>query len=92
MSIVIEQIREEINLIDREMASLFVRRMRAVEKVAAYKKERGIQVFDAKREKQILENSESLIDDPDLREYYRRFMTENMNISKDYQHKLIEKA
>ena len=39
--------RRTIDEVDAEMARLFCERMRAVEAVAAYKKERGLPVLDA---------------------------------------------
>ena len=44
---VLLQAREEIGSIDAEMAALFCRRMQAVGRVAAYKKDTGMPVFDA---------------------------------------------
>ena len=38
----LQNARQEINQVDEEMAKLFVRRMRAVEMVAQYKKEHGL--------------------------------------------------
>ena len=46
----LEDARKIINEVDRAMAELFVKRMEAVETVAAYKKERGLPVLDAARE------------------------------------------
>ena len=46
--------REEISAFDREMASLFVRRMNAVRIVSEYKTEHGLPVYDAAREESLL--------------------------------------
>ncbi|MBR2044208.1 MAG: chorismate mutase, partial [Clostridia bacterium] len=42
----LDKARQRINEIDRQMASLFEKRMDAVKRVASYKKEHGIPVDD----------------------------------------------
>lgn len=86
----LEQARLTINEIDKEMATLFERRMRASEKVADFKKEKGLPIFDAAREKEIISEGSKQIEDLVLREYYVNFLKETMNISKQYQSRLIE--
>ena len=86
----IEEIRQEISRIDDEMADLFVRRMQAAEKVAAYKRECGLPVEDKKQEKRVIEGHSGRIDDDELREYYIRFLTHVMEVSKSWQHRLLE--
>ena len=86
----LDNARKNINEIDREMAELFVKRMRAVEKVLEYKRENGLPIFDANREKEIIERGASLIDDVAMREYYLDFLRSNMEISKKFQHRLLE--
>ena len=81
--------RTEINEIDRQLAELFVQRMKAVEKVAEYKKAHSMPIFDAKREQQLLAKGASAVDDAVLREYYVRFQQALMDVSKDYQQRLI---
>ena len=88
----LEQARKEINEIDKAMAELFVRRMRAAEAVAKYKKEHGIAILDEKREAEILERSIDLIDDENIRGYYLDFLKENMSLSKKYQAKFIDET
>ena len=51
----LQEYRTEIDSIDRELLRLFCRRMDAAEKIAAYKAEKGLPVFDAKREAELLE-------------------------------------
>ena len=88
----IEEAREEIRKVDKEMADLFVRRMEAVRDVARYKKERGLQIFDAKQEKKVLDQNSAYIDDTVLRQYYLMFMQDTMDVSKKYQERLISGA
>lgn len=82
--------RQNINDIDKKMAALFEERMREVKKVAEYKREYGLQVFDSSREAQILAKNSELIKDEDLKQYYINFLQSNMDISKKYQHRLLE--
>ena len=46
----LENARKEINDIDKQMMDLFIRRMKAAENIAQYKKERGLPVYDPARE------------------------------------------
>lgn len=85
----IEELREEIRQTDLQMAELFQKRMESVRGVAAYKRERGLQVKDADQEKKILERNVSLIRDEELRSYYLMFMQDVMDISCKYQEHLI---
>ena len=82
--------REKINNIDREMAKLFVERMRAAEDVAEYKKKCGLPIFDAEREQALIERNSEFIEDTALRSYYIDFLKSQMDISKKYQHRLID--
>lgn len=85
----LDKARKEINKIDREMAELFVKRMRAVESVAEYKKERGLAILDNSREEEIIRQNSALIEDEELREYYVNFLRNNMTVSREYQSRLM---
>lgn len=85
----LESARREINEIDQEMAGLFVRRMRASEKVAEYKKQNGLAVRDETREAQVLQRNALRVEDDDLRAYYINFIKNNMALSRSYQQKLL---
>lgn len=85
----LDRLRAEINETDAEMAALFERRMNAARDVAAYKKERGLPVYDAEREAKVIERNLGLIRDPDLRGYYADFITHTMKVSRDYQNSII---
>lgn len=86
----LEKARETINRVDREMAALFAERMRVAEQVAAYKKEHGLPITDAKREAAVIRSGAERVDDPILREYYVRFIQETMALSRAYQRRLLE--
>ena len=82
--------RGEINEIDAQMAELFVRRMRAAEEIAAYKKEHALPILDAAREEQVVQANAKLVEDETLREYYVNFIRNNMAVSRAYQSRLLE--
>ena len=52
----LQEIRNEIDSIDDQIIDLFLRRMECSRKVARYKIENGIPVFNAEREKKILDS------------------------------------
>lgn len=85
----LEEARAQISEIDRQMADLFVARMRASEQVAEYKKENGLPIEDIVREGEVIRSGAGRVNDPVLREYYVRFIQENMAISKAYQTRLL---
>ena len=87
----LHEIREEIRQIEEEMAELFVRRMEAVRKVAAYKNQRGLPVLDREQEARVIQGRSALIKDPELQPFYREFLQETMDISKRWQVYLIQR-
>jgi chorismate mutase/prephenate dehydratase len=82
--------RQRINQIDAQMAQLFAERMDAVRQVAEYKKAAGIPVLDAAREAEVIERNAARIADDRLRAYYVSYLTYNMELSRKYQHALLE--
>lgn len=86
----LENARQKINEIDKEMALLFTERMNAVKQVAEYKRLHGIQVEDTVREAENLKRNSLLIEDENLKPYYVSFLQRNMEISKNFQHRILE--
>lgn len=86
----LENTRMKINLIDSQLASLFEERMKLVVEVADYKKKNNMPIFDSEREKQVIENSIKLLKDKDLAPYFKDFIQSMMDVSKEYQKKIIE--
>ncbi len=86
----ISESRKNIEDIDRQMASLFEKRMQCSHEIAEYKKAKGIPVFDSSREKTLIEKNEAYIVDTELKPYYRQFMKDIMDISKQYQRSLYK--
>lgn len=76
-----EGMRKEIDLIDREMAELFEKRMRLSDKIAEYKRINRLPVCDEEREREMLErNAENVSDD--VRGLYLDFLKETLALSK----------
>lgn len=86
----LDSARQEINRIDREMAKLFAARMTAVGQVAQYKQENGLPIFDPLREEQVIQSNSNLIEDEVMRGYYIPFLRKTMNVSKEYQRRLLK--
>lgn len=88
----LDRARKEINEADAEIARLFEKRMNAVRSVALYKKERGLPVTDESREQAVIERGAALIQTPEYRPYYVNFQKSCMEVSKSFQHRLLDGA
>jgi len=86
----LDKARQAINDTDREIVRLFEQRMDAVRQVAEYKKEHGIPVVDTAREEHIVRKNAALVENEDYRSYYVSFLRSAMELSKDYQHRLLD--
>ena len=83
----LEKQRAEIDAIDREIVALFERRMQVVVDVARIKKENGIAILDATREKEVIAKVQSYLKDDHLKEELAEAYETLMKVSKDYQKK-----
>lgn len=86
----LEKARQLIDEADREIARQFEKRMDAARLVAAYKKERGLPILDADREKTIIERNREWIADETYRAYYVPFMEQTMAVSRALQSRLMD--
>lgn len=86
----LEESRKLINKIDQQLASLFEERMDAAKKIAMYKKQFGLQIFDSSREEEICSREVDYIKNPEYKNYYLEFIKDLMNVSKKYQSYLVE--
>ena len=82
--------RNIINATDKEMAKLFEQRMDAVRMVANYKKEHGLPIDDLGREAAIIAKNSSAVENDDYRSYYVDFLRSTIDISKKFQHRLLD--
>jgi monofunctional chorismate mutase len=81
------ELRKEINQIDKDMLDLFLKRMEVSRLIGLYKKEHHLPVFDERREKEIIEKQQLLLNNKDMWPFYKAFLKEVMDISKEYQKK-----
>ncbi len=86
----LDNARQIINEVDRQMAELFEKRMDAVRQVAEYKKERGLQIDDFAREEQIIARNSQMIKNDEYRDYYVNFLRSSIDISKNMQHRMLD--
>lgn len=86
----LKEARKEIRHIDEKMAELFEKRMEFVTEVAKYKKKTGLDIDDPEQERHIIDECSVLIENDELRPYYSQFLQETMNVSKRWQHRLLE--
>ena len=86
----LEKARLLINDTDKEMARLFEQRMDAVKMVCAYKKEYGIPVEDLTREQEMVKSNITAVDNEEYRPYYVNFLQSVVELSKSYQHRLLD--
>ncbi len=81
--------RAEIDQIDGELVALFQRRMEVVSQVAAYKRERGMEVLQPQREQQVLDKAEALLTDKSLAPAVRQLFETLMAVSRSLQHEAL---
>ena len=85
----LEKYREVINDIDKEMAALFEKRMECAALIAEYKRENNLPVKDEKREAVLILRNKGLLKDRALDDYYEKFFKSILDVSCEYQEKLI---
>ena len=81
----INDIRKEIDEIDKELVALYIRRMNCSARVAEYKREHGMPVLDASRERALL-NKISELSGSELEGYTRTLYSTILDLSRSYQH------
>ena len=86
----LNELRDQVRKADREMAALFTERMEAVAKIAQYKSERGLPIEDKAQEARVIADRGPLVEDPDLRSFYVECVQHTMDVSKAWQHRLLE--
>ena len=84
----LDNIRNEIDNIDSQIAQLFKKRMEAAKSVAEYKRENNIPVFNSEREREIVNKITNEM--PDELETYAKTLWQTMfDMSRSYQRKII---
>ena len=85
MELNITDLREEINETDKQIIELFKKRMAIAANIAEYKKDHSLPVFDAARERALLEKISDMAGD-ELEGYARTLYRTMMDVSKAHQH------
>ena len=85
----LDDYRREIDGIDRQLLALFEQRMDVVLRVAQYKRENHMEVFQGAREKQVIDRAVSLVQNPAYREAAASFVRHNMALSRALQKELL---
>ena len=88
----LEDIRRELDGVDRDMVRLFEKRMQLCREVADYKLARGMQVLDRSREEQVLASRAAMLDNPAWEQPVRTLWETLMALSRAEQEKYIREV
>lgn len=86
----LDDYRNKIDDIDKQLTQLFEERMDIVLKVGAYKKANNLPVFNKEREKKVMEKNVAYLNNKDYSDEIKVFFDNIMNISKDLEYKNME--
>ena len=84
----LDDLRSEIDNIDKQIIDLFEKRMGCAKGVAEYKKDHKASVLQSDRENQVILNAINNLNNKDLEGFIPRLMSDLMEMSKDYQRTL----
>ena len=84
-----EELRNEIDQIDRQLVQLFEKRMEVSTEIAAYKLANEIPVLDAQREKNVINKNISYLHDRSLDKYISEFSKHLMELSRRRQQECL---
>ncbi|MBO4667381.1 MAG: chorismate mutase [Bacilli bacterium] len=82
----LEELRKEIDEIDKQISILFNERMNIVKKINIYKKNNNIDVLDTKREEYLLQENLKHVD-KEYQDLYLELEKKILSLSKEYQNK-----
>lgn len=86
----LEQQRQQIDQIDRELVRLFEARMHVVQEVAQIKSKHQLPILDAQREKQVITKVQGYLANSEFEDALADFYTELMRISRQHQQQWID--
>ena len=92
MSEQLSALRQQIDAIDAQLVSLFLRRMEVTEQVGEYKKAAGVPVLDAAREQAVIANKTALCPDPAGKADVATLYESIMAISRRQQRRLVREG
>ena len=87
----LENLRERIDTIDKEMIALFEKRMDVVADIAAYKIKNNLPVLNQNREDIVISKVKAIVKNKDYTDSAIDFIKDIMEISKKFQQKIISK-
>lgn len=87
----LENLREKIDTIDKEMIALFEKRMDIVADIAAYKIKNNLPVLNQNREDIVVSKVKSTVKNKEYADSAADLIKNIMEISKKFQQKLISK-
>jgi chorismate mutase len=85
----LENLREKIDAIDKEMIALFEKRMDIVADIAAYKIKNNLPILNQNREDIVISKVKAIVKNKDYTDSAIDFIKDIMEISKKFQQKLI---
>lgn len=85
----LEEIRQAIDETDRQLVSLFEKRMALANNVATYKKERNLPILDVKREEAVIDKNIQRLKGVAYAPYLKDFLKELMQVSRSYQSTIL---
>lgn len=85
----LNKLRDEIDYIDKRLVELFEKRMETVLKIAEYKKERHVPIFNGNREEQVIKKNTSYVKDEYFKSFVGDFFNSIMEISREIQEQKI---
>lgn len=86
----LKSLRDEIDVIDRQIAALLQQRMGVTYRVGQYKVRNNMNVLDEEREKQVLAAKAALSDDPAMQSALVTLFEAIMSLSRKQQRKLVQ--
>ena len=89
MELDLTKIRDEIDIVDKEIVEYFQKRMKLCEQVAQYKIENGKKVFDKEREEQKIEKVVSMAEGDFNRKSVGELFSQIMSMSRKLQYQIL---
>ena len=87
----LENLREKIDTIDKELIVLFEERMNVVNAIAEYKIKNNLPILNQSREDIVISKVKSIVKNKDYTDSAIDFIKDIMEISKKFQQKIISK-
>lgn len=85
----LDNYRKEIDKIDKELVEIFERRMDLANKVAEYKKENNLPIFNGAREEEVIEKNIANLKNKKYDKILRKFFVNLMELSRSLQDTVI---